>query len=119
MFGGYLNYTFEPATKKLTIVRKIRSKGEDVLLWVYNYKPDVQLLTDIRCKSWLYDYTLARSKYMLGEARTKFATIAGPSGGTTLNGDSLKNEAQVEIDQLIEDLRNYVDGSKPLTWMIG
>ena len=30
---------------------------------------------------------------MLGEARSKFATIAGPQGGSTLNGDALKNEA--------------------------
>ena len=119
MFGGFINFTFEPVSKKLTIVRKVRSSGEDVLLWLYNEKPDVTLLRDTRCKSWLYDYTLARCKYMLGEARSKFVTIAGPQGGTSLNGEILKSEAQQEIDKLEQDLVNLVDGSMPLTWIIG
>ena len=50
--------------------------------------PDVTLLTDNRCKSWIYDYTLARCKYMLGEARSKFAHYCWTQGGTSLNGDS-------------------------------
>ena len=119
MFGGYINFTFEPVSKKLTIVRKIRATGENILLWMYNEKPDVTLLTDLRCKSWLYDYTLARCKYMLGEARSKFATIAGPQGGTSLNGDSLKQEAITELDKLEQDLYNLVDGQMPMTWVIG
>ena len=56
---------------------------------------------------------------MLGEARSKFATIAGPQGGTSLNGDSLKAEAQQEIDKLETDLLNYVDGQMPMTWVMG
>ena len=119
MFGGYINFTFEPVSKKLTIVRKVRRTGENVLLWMYNYKPDVTLLTDTRCKSWIYDYTLARSKYMLGEARSKFATIAGPQGGTTLNGDTLKQEAISELEKLEQDLYNLVDSQMPMTWVIG
>ena len=37
---------------------------------------------------------------MLGEARSKFATIAGPQGGSTLNGDALKAEAQADMEKL-------------------
>ena len=43
---------------------------------------------------------------MLGEARSKFSTIAGPGGGTTLNGDTLKAEAQAEMEKLDQDLSN-------------
>ena len=69
---------------------------------------------------WIQDYALALAKYTLGEARSKFSTIAGPQGGTSLNGDSLKAEAQVELDKLDEELRNYVDGSIHLiyNWLI-
>ena len=119
MFGGYINFTFEPVSKKLTIVRKVRANGENILLWMYNEKPDVTLLTDNRCKSWIYDYTLARCKYMLGEARSKFATIAGPQDGTSLNGDSLKQEAVSELEKLEQDLYNLVDSQMPMTWVIG
>jgi hypothetical protein len=82
-------------------------------------KPEVYLLQDYRISNWIKDYTYSMSKYTLGEARSKFAQIAGPQGGTTLNGEALKNEAKEEMDKLIEDLKNYVDGSTPITFIIG
>jgi hypothetical protein len=62
---------------------------------------------------------VAASKMIIGEAREKFAQIAGPQGGTSLNGAALKAEAQAQMDGLLEDLRRYVDGSQPLTFVIG
>lgn len=119
MFGGFINFTYNPVSKKLTIVRKVNATGESVLLWLYNHKPDVTLLKDHRTQPWIYDYTKAQCKYMLGEARSKFATIVGPQGGTAMNGDSLKQEAMAEIEKLEQDLQNYVEGSLPLSFVIG
>lgn len=119
MFGGFINFTFNPVTKKLTIMRNVRQEGETVLLWVYNHKPDAMLLSDPYASPWLHEFTLAQCKFMLGEARSKFATIAGPSGGTSLNGDTLKAEAQAEIEKLETELTLYVDGSVPATFIIG
>lgn len=93
--------------------------SETVLLQTYNYKPDVMLLNDHLVFPWLQEYSYSFAKRILGEARSKFAQIAGPQGGTTLNGDALKAEAQAEMEQLENDLKNYVDGSQPLTWVIG
>jgi hypothetical protein len=36
-----------------------------------------------------------------------------------LNGASLKSEAQTEMELLEQQLKDYVDGSYPLTWIIG
>ena len=119
MFGGYINYTFNPVSKQLTIVRKIPENGEDVLLWIYNYKPEITLLSDHMIYPWIQEYALALSKMMVGQAREKFGQIAGPQGGTTLNGSALKTEAQTTMDQLEKDLQNYVDGGQPITWVIG
>jgi hypothetical protein len=121
MFGGHMNYTFNPATKKLTVVRKLPSGAgsETVMLWVYNYKPNVMLLNDHMIFPWLQDYAYSFAKRIVGEAREKFASIAGPQGGTALNGSSLKSEAQAEMDALEQQLKDYVDGSMPLTWVIG
>ena len=55
----------------------------------------------------------------IGEAREKFASIAGPQGGTALNGAQMKAEAQAEMDRLVDDLKTYTDHSQPLTWVIG
>ena len=119
MFGGYINYTFNPVSKQLTIVRKIPENGEDVLLWIYNYKPEITLLSDHMIYPWIQEYALALSKMMVGQAREKFGQIAGPQGGTTLNGSALKTEAQTTMDQLEKDLQNYVDGGQPITFVIG
>jgi hypothetical protein len=92
---------------------------ESVLLWIYNYKPDVMLLSDPMVFPWLQDYALAFCKTILGQARGKFAQIAGPQGGTQLNGAALMAEGQAEMEKLEEDLKNYVDGSTPLYWVTG
>jgi len=119
MFGGYINYTFNEATKKLTIHRKMSGESESVLLWVYNYKPDQVLLNDIRAYAWIQDYAYSLAKHSLGEAREKFATVPGPQGGSTLNGTALKTEAKEEMAALMDDLTKYVDGSTPLTFVLG
>ena len=119
MFGGFINFTWNPVTKKLQLIRDPKGTGEQVLLWVYQLKPEVQLLQDYQISQWLRDYMVAASKMMVGEAREKFGTIAGPGGGSTLNGTAMKAEAQTQMDVLVEQLKNYIDGSQPLTWVIG
>jgi hypothetical protein len=92
---------------------------ESVLLWVNNYKPDSMLLSDPQVYPWLQEYALAFTKSILGQARGKFASIAGPQGGTQLNGAQLLQESQAEMLQLEDELKRYIDGSQPLTWITG
>lgn len=121
MFGGYITFDFNPATKKLVIHRRMPGEYsvESVLLWVYNYKPDQVILNDHMAFPWVQDYAYAFAKYTLGEAREKYATINGPQGGSSLNGAVLKTEAKAEMDQLILDLGNFIDGSTPYSFLIG
>ncbi len=127
MFGGFMNFTFNPTTKKLTVVRKMPFQGanppaeqqESVLLWIYNTKPDQMILNDTYAFPWIQEYAYSFCKRILGEARSKFSQIAGPQGGATLNGDALKQEALAEMEKLEEELKTFVDGSQPLTWVTG
>ena len=119
MFGGYMNYTFNQVTKKIQLIRDPRGTGENVLLWTYNLKPEVNLLQDFQIQQWIKDYMVANCKMIIGEAREKFGSIAGPQGGGTLNGAAMKAEAKEAITALEEQLKNYVDASQPLTWVIG
>lgn len=93
--------------------------AEIILLHIYNVKPDQMLLNDTYAFPWLQDYAYSFAKFILGEARSKFGTIAGPQGGTTLNGTALLAEAKEEMTKLEEDLKTYVDGGTPLTFVIG
>lgn len=109
-FGSFIQFTWNPQSKKLIIHQRPRSE-EEVALWVYNSRPDVSIITDVYAGQWIKDYTLANCKMMLAQAREKFASIAGPQGGTALNGASLKAEAQADIDRLTVELTTSVAGS--------
>jgi hypothetical protein len=119
MFGGYVNYTWDPVSKKLQIIRDPRGNQEVVLLWTYNLKPEITLLANYQIVQWFRDYMTGACKMIIGEAREKFASIAGPGGGTALNGAAMKTEGQAMMDRCVEDLKLYVDASQPLTFVIG
>jgi hypothetical protein len=119
MFGGYFVFTFNPVTKSLRLVRNVKGTGEQILIWADIQRPELELLQDPGAGVWITDYTLATLKLILGEAREKFASIAGPGGGTQLNGTTLKNEGKEMQTQLIDELKRYVDYSQPLTWIQG
>ena len=93
--------------------------AESVLLWVYNAKPDQMLFNDVYAFPWLQEYAYSFAKRILGEARSKFNQIAGPQGGTTLNGDALKTEAEAEMEKLETQLKENIEGNLPMTWVIG
>jgi hypothetical protein len=118
MFGSDINFTFNRTTKVLTLMQRPRGE-EEVLLWMYNYRPDFNLMEDSYAGQWLKDYSLATCKIMLGEAREKFGSIASPQGSTTLNGSALKAEGKAELEMLEQDLINYKTGETPLTFVIG
>jgi hypothetical protein len=118
MFGSFINYNYNQSTRKLTILQRPRAQ-EQVLLWTYNYRPDFTILEDIYAKQWIRDYTLANCKLMLGEAREKFAQIAGPQGGTSLNGTAMKTEAKEMMTLLEAELMQQVTGGQGYTFIIG
>jgi hypothetical protein len=119
MFGGYVIYTFNPVTKEIQFVRDFKGTGERILLWTDNMKPEITLLQDPNIGNWITSWTLAQCKLIIGEAREKFGTIAGPQGGTSLNGAAMKAEGAALQVALIDELKAYVDGSEPLSWVIG
>jgi len=118
MFGSFIEFVWNTSNKKLTILQRPRA-DEEVMLYCYNYRPDFEILNDYKANQWVKDYTLANCKYMLGEARSKFSTIVGPGGGTTLNGDTLKQEAQMEMEKLEKDLDLAAAGGIGYGFLIG
>ena len=119
MFGGYLTYTFDPVTKVLRIVRDFKGTGERILIWADIQRPEEVLIQDPGAGVWIGDFIIAVLKGIIGEAREKFGSIAGPGGGTTLNGTAMKAESAAGQKELLEQLKNYVDYSQPLTWIQG
>lgn len=119
MFGGYLTYTFNPVSKLLKVTRDFKGTGERILIWADVQRPELELLQDPGAGVWIGDYILAVLKGIIGEAREKFQSIAGPGGGTSLNGAAMKAESKADQERLILELKAYVDYSQPLTWVQG
>ena len=119
MFGSFIQFHYDVANKKLTITQKPRADDETVLMHTDNFRPDITLFKDIYSKPWIRDYTLAICKVMLGEARGKFSTIAGPQGGTTLNGADLKQMGVAEMESLELEINNFSEGGTPHSFVIG
>jgi hypothetical protein len=118
MFGSFINFTWLPQPRKLIIQQRPRGE-EEVLLWVYNTRPDFAIIEDTYAGQWVKDYSLANCKIMLGQAREKFAQIAGPTGGSSLNGAAMKSEGQADIERLTKELETAVPGGSGYTWIIG
>jgi len=111
-------FTWNTVTKLLLIHRK--QKVDDIVyLHAYIQRSDEELLTDPYSSPWIKELALAYSKLMLAEARGKFNTIAGPQGGTSLNADMLRMDAQAAIDKLEDELKTFVDGQAGFGVIIG
>lgn len=63
---------------------------------------------DIYENEWILDYATALTKISLGRVRSKFAnfTAVGSNVGLSLDGDTLLQEGQAELEHLNETLRN-------------
>lgn len=118
MFGSFINYTWNPQNKRLVIQQRPRA-DEEILLWIYNVKPDSAIIDDTYSGQWIKDYSLANCKIILGQARELFSQVAGPQGGTSLNGAAMKAEGQADIDRLTLELTTSASGGIGYSFIIG
>lgn len=119
VFASQYNFTWNVDTHILTIIRR-PTADEEVVVRVYAQKSEDDLINDPYTGPWLRSYATAAAKYMLGEARDKFpGGFPGPNGSVTLNGATIKQEAQAEIEKLELQLLNLVTSSDGYGLVIG
>ena len=119
MFGAYIEFQWIPSSRTIRILQRPFSEGEVIGLRTQNFRPDYLIIEDIYAKQWIRDYTLANCKIMLGEARSKFQSIAGPQGGGSLNGNDLKSAGKEELTALDKELETLSCGGTGYTFVIG
>lgn len=119
IFGSYIEFQWIPTSHTLRILQRPFTEGEVLMLRCQNYRPDHVIIEDLYAKQWVRDYTLASCKIMLGEARSKFQSIAGPQGGGSLNGSDLKSAGKEELEKLDKELETYIPGGTGYTFIIG
>ena len=85
MFGSFIQYHFDVATKKLTITQRPRADNETILMHTDNFRPDIHCSRTSILNHGSRDYTLAVSKASCWEKQEASSTpCREPQGGTTL-----------------------------------
>jgi len=74
-----------------------------------NYNNPVYSQINSIGRSWIFEYTLAIVKEMLGYVRGKYTTVPIPGAEVTLNQADLLSSASTDKAALIERLRGYFD----------
>ena len=60
-------------------------------------------------RQWIRKYTYALAKELLGIIRSKYSSMPVPDGEVTLDGEALKTEGREEKQQLLEELRDFLE----------
>ena len=119
VFGSEINFIWEPSTHKLKIIRRPTAE-EDVLVKVWMKKPEDIIITDDYTGPWVRDFSLAKCKMMLGEARSKFpGGLPGPGGSVLLNGEQMKADGLADMERLEMELQNFVASRDGMPFRIG
>ena len=75
----------------------------------YPYNNPVYSTINSVGRAWIFEYTLALSKEMLGYVRGKYTQVPIPGAEVTLNQADLLSSATAGKDALITKLREYFD----------
>ena len=85
LFGSQYDFRWDERTHRLTIFRQ-QTVLEDVLITAYMRTTDEALVLGTYSRPWLRDYTMARTKMILGQAYEKFSSLPGPNGSIQVCG---------------------------------
>lgn len=109
MFGMNILFFWDSASHRLELQQNILGP-ETLILHIFNYKTEEHLLTDTYARPWIRSRTLAETKLILGQARSKFGSIVGPASSLSLNGPALIAEAKADIEKLDKELETGLAG---------
>lgn len=107
MFATRITYTWNEAKRELHMFQQF-VRDERVLIDAIVERTEQELMTDRYTKTWIERWALAQARLMLAEIRGKYATLPGAGGGVALNAGDLQARADIDMQQCIADLDNFV-----------
>jgi len=107
-YGQYLVFDFIKIQDRLNAVT---ADGTNKIVNTSNVPYVNPIYSNINSigRSWIFEYTLAKAKEVLGLVRNKYSQIPIPGAEVTLNGDNLVTASATEKEALIARLREYFD----------
>jgi hypothetical protein len=111
IFAGNLAFHWDEASRQLTVLRRINTEEERVVLEVVMEKTEQELLLDRWSKQWIQSWSQSECWEMLGEIRSKYGSLPGPAGGISLNGAELLQRSTDLQAELLRQITDYEVGN--------
>ncbi len=114
IFSSDRDWDYRPEVRTLEIypppsaIGSFAAASQDViaLVTIWSREIDTRVL-DPEETRFFRRYMLAQAKMTLGNIRSKYDSMSTVGGDRTLNGDTLKGEAEGEIDKINADILNW------------
>jgi hypothetical protein len=104
----YFKYILKSDRNRATVTGSLETGVVTDVSTVPYVNPTYKYINSIG-RQWIFEYTLALAKEMLGYIRGKYTTIPIPGADTTLNHADLISAATAEKSALLERLRGYLE----------
>lgn len=111
VFATEIQHSWNEHSRELTIYKDL-PRGEKVLVDAMVERTEQDLMADRWTRPWIQKYATAQCRYMLAEIRGKFTSLPGAGGNVTLNASELRQAADKEIQECVDDVDNYSVGGK-------
>lgn len=105
LFADNLMFTFVPDTRMLRF-HQIFYRHERILLEAYIQVPEQRLIAGSELGLWIKKWSFAEAKMKLSAVRGKYQSLPGPGGSTVLNSQELITQAENEMAQLEQQIKD-------------
>lgn len=110
VFAREIQFHYNNGSSELHIYQSPKD-GEIIAMELSIIKSVEELLSDHFASNWMREYELAHLRIILGEKLSRFATLPGAQGGTTMNGESLIQRGMDDKQRLEDDLLYNADSA--------
>jgi hypothetical protein len=105
LFAEQIMFTWRERSRELSIQQTMGAK-ERVLVDAFIERTEQELMTDRQTTNFIRGWAVAEAKKILAQIRGKYTQLPGPNGSTTLNATDLSSQAETEMTDLMEQLRD-------------
>ena len=107
LFSTRLTFSWDEDSRELDVYNSF-ARPERILMEATIERTEQSLFKNRWTKSWIERYALAEARIMLAEIRGKYASLPGAGGGVSLNASDLYARADLDRQELLQQLDDYV-----------
>ena len=108
LFAARVTFTWDEQKRELWLHHRFPFVERMVLIEAAVERAEQDIIADRWSRPWIRKYATAMARLMLAEQRGKYATLPGANGAVTLNAAELRQAANEEIAECMQEIFDYV-----------